>query len=129
MTNVYAPGDYKAGEKLPVLVSHDYVSCAWLTSGLDPVSYGSQRSSLAHQFSGGGLVFGNSADMVYDPTRLIRKQAERGRRVIVVSANYRLNVLGFLSSNDLAEEAGQVTGNFGQSHRQSRRAVLKFRTV
>ena len=74
-------------------------------------------------------MFGNSADMVYDPTRLIRKQAERGRRVIVVSANYRLNVLGFLASNDLAEEAGQVTGNFGQCHRQSRRAGLIFRTV
>lgn len=69
-------------------------------------------------------MFGNSADIVYDPTNLIRHQAEQGRRVIIVSANYRLNILGFLSSKDLAEEAsGSAVGNYGGREQRSVRSL------
>ena len=55
-----------------------------------------------------------SGDMSYDPTQMIRKQAVKGRRVIVVSANYRLNILGLLVGQDMVNEAdGAAVGNWG----------------
>ncbi|GAA6062664.1 hypothetical protein JCM10212_000564 [Sporobolomyces blumeae] len=83
--NVYAPGDVKEGEKLPVMV---YVY-------------------------GGALNTGSSDRFFYDPTSFVRSQAP-SQRCIVVVGNYRVNIFGFGASEDLEEvdDEGKC-GNYG----------------
>jgi len=57
---------------------------------------------------GGALVTGSSKETLYDGERLAREG------VVVVSINYRLGVLGWLSHPDLSAESPQgVSGNYG----------------
>lgn len=57
---------------------------------------------------GGALVTGSSKETLYDGARL----AQEG--VVVVSINYRLGVLGWLSHPDLsAESPANISGNYG----------------
>lgn len=57
---------------------------------------------------GGGLMNGSASTPVYAGDMLARKG------VIVVTANYRLGVLGFLALPDLSRESPQhVSGNYG----------------
>lgn len=57
---------------------------------------------------GGALVTGSSKETLYDGARLAREG------VVVVSINYRLGVLGWLSHPDLsAESPANVSGNYG----------------
>ncbi|QYF86949.1 carboxylesterase/lipase family protein [Brevundimonas sp. PAMC22021] len=57
---------------------------------------------------GGALVTGSSKETLYDGARLAREG------VVVVSINYRLGVLGWLSHPDLsAESPASVSGNYG----------------
>ncbi|BGP10310.1 hypothetical protein JCM10049v2_006193 [Rhodotorula toruloides] len=84
--NVFAPGDLKDGEKLPVLV--------WIY--------------------GGALNNGTADRFFYDPTCWIRDGQKRGQRCIVVTGNYRTNIFGFCASDDLAkEDPNGLCGNYG----------------
>lgn len=57
---------------------------------------------------GGALVTGSSKEVLYDGARLAREG------VVVVSINYRLGVLGWLSHPDLsAESPANISGNYG----------------
>ena len=57
---------------------------------------------------GGALVTGSSKETLYDGARLAREG------VVVVSINYRLGVLGWLSHPDLsAESPANISGNYG----------------
>ena len=57
---------------------------------------------------GGALVSGSSKEPLYDGARLAREG------VVVVSINYRLGVLGWLSHPDLsAESPAGISGNYG----------------
>jgi para-nitrobenzyl esterase len=59
-------------------------------------------------FYGGGFVAGDGSEYRYDGESLAR------RGVIVVTANYRLGVFGFLALESLARESRhQVSGNYG----------------
>src|SRR5215216_5190198 len=61
---------------------------------------------------GGGLVVGGSAG--YDPSRLV------ARGVVVVTTNYRLGMLGFLTHPALtAESPDHVSGNYGLLDQQA----------
>jgi para-nitrobenzyl esterase len=64
---------------------------------------------------GGALLTGESDD--YDPTALI------GQGVAVVTINYRLGPLGFLSHPALSAEQGGASGNYGLMDQQ---AALKW---
>ncbi len=55
---------------------------------------------------GGALIYGSGRDPGYDPKRLVAED------VIVVTMNYRLGALGFMTHPALADEAGQ-SGNYG----------------
>ncbi|GEM10390.1 carboxylesterase type B [Rhodotorula toruloides] len=84
--NVFAPGDLKEGEKLPVLV--------WIY--------------------GGALNNGTADRFFYDPTCWIRDGQKRGQRCIVVTGNYRTNIFGFCASDDLAKaDLNGLCGNYG----------------
>ncbi|MDP3740485.1 MAG: carboxylesterase family protein [Hyphomonadaceae bacterium] len=57
---------------------------------------------------GGSLRSGSSKETLYDGAALAK------RRVVVVSINYRLGVLGYLAHPELsAESAGGISGNYG----------------
>ncbi len=56
---------------------------------------------------GGGFTYGSSAGRIYDGTRL----AEHG--VVVVSFNYRLNVLSGFAHPLLSKESGHGSGDYG----------------
>ncbi|OAV95303.1 hypothetical protein PTTG_03648 [Puccinia triticina 1-1 BBBD Race 1] len=84
--NIFCSSDVKEGDKVPVL--------AWVF--------------------GGGLLNGASCVTTYDPTEWIRREAAKGHKFIVISGNYRTNLLGFLASSDLAEEDPEgLAGNYG----------------
>ena len=56
---------------------------------------------------GGGFLAGAGSEPRYTNPALVAKN------VIVVTLNYRLNVFGFLASEDLAKEQGGHAGNYG----------------
>ena len=56
---------------------------------------------------GGGFLAGAASEPRYTNPGLVAKG------VIVVTVNYRLNVFGFLASEDLAKEQGGHPGNYG----------------
>ncbi|KAG0152571.1 hypothetical protein CROQUDRAFT_650017 [Cronartium quercuum f. sp. fusiforme G11] len=84
--NVFLPDGLKPDEKVPVLV--------WI--------------------HGGGLMQGSSSTCLYDPTEWIRREAAEGRKFIVVTGNYRVNIFGFLAGSELAaEDEDGLSGNYG----------------
>ncbi|PLW10993.1 hypothetical protein PCANC_24199 [Puccinia coronata f. sp. avenae] len=63
---------------------------------------------------GGALLHGCSSIEMYDPTEWVRREASKGNKFIVVTGNFRMNLLGFLACSDLAEEDPDgLAGNYG----------------
>jgi para-nitrobenzyl esterase len=56
---------------------------------------------------GGGFLAGAGSEPRYTDSALVSKG------VILVTINYRLNIFGFLASEDLVKEAGGHAGNYG----------------
>lgn len=72
-----------------------------------PAKNGSERRAVMFWIYGGGFTYGSSSTPLYDGTRL----AEHG--VVVVSFNYRLNVLSGFAHPLLSKESGHGSGNYG----------------
>ncbi|PVI06942.1 carboxylesteras-like protein [Periconia macrospinosa] len=53
---------------------------------------------------GGGLIMGSSHWLQYDPKRLVRESVKMGKPAIVVNFNYRLGLLGNLTSSELRDK-------------------------
>ena len=70
---------------------------------------GKEKMPVILWFYGGGLQEGHPSEMEFDGERIAR------RGVILVSANYRVNVFGFLAHPELTKEAGEkgARTNFG----------------
>jgi len=84
--NVFSSPNIKEGDKVPVL--------AWIY--------------------GGALLSGCSSIEMYDPTEWVRREASQGRNFIVVTGNFRTNLVGFLASKDLVhEDPDGLAGNYG----------------
>jgi len=63
---------------------------------------------------GGGYTFGDAYEFsIYDGTNLALNE-----NVIVVAPNYRVGSFGFMALNELANEAGGTTGNYGLQDQQ-----------
>ena len=59
-------------------------------------------------YFGGGLQWGNPAEMEFDGERLAR------RGIVVVTVNYRLNIFGYFAHPELTLESPQgASGNYG----------------
>ncbi|KAH8922747.1 alpha/beta-hydrolase [Atractiella rhizophila] len=82
--NVYKPSGVGDNEKLPVMV--------WIY--------------------GGGFMRGTSSNFLYDASELVKASARLGKRVIVVTLNYRVNIFGFGGSEEL-EQVDGWSGNYG----------------
>lgn len=64
-------------------------------------------------YFGGGLQWGYPSEMEFDGERLAR------RGMIVVSINYRLNILGFFAHPELTAESPEAPSNFGYLDQQA----------
>jgi para-nitrobenzyl esterase len=88
----------------PELMSED---CLYLNLWVPPHAAGDKLPVMVWIY-GGGLENGSASTPLYAGDRLARKG------VIVVTANYRLGVLGFLAHPELSRESPQhVSGNYG----------------
>jgi para-nitrobenzyl esterase len=72
-----------------------------------PATSSSARLPVMVWIYGGGFTYGSSSSQLYDGTRL----AAHG--VVVVSFNYRLNVLSGFAHPLLGKESGHGSGNYG----------------
>ena len=64
-------------------------------------------------FFGGGLQCGYPAEMEFDGERIAR------RGIVVVTVNYRVGVLGFLTHPELSKEQPEAPANFGNLDQQA----------
>ncbi len=91
-------------ESPPEATSED---CLYLNVWAPPGA-AAQKLPVMVWIYGGGLENGSASNPLYSGDRLAR------HGVIVVTANYRLGVLGFLALPALAKESGKgVSGNYG----------------
>jgi para-nitrobenzyl esterase len=72
-----------------------------------PVKKGQKNLAVLLYFHGGGNFTGSGDELRYDGETLAREG------IIVVTANYRLGVFGFLSHPELSEETEHASGNYG----------------
>ena len=72
-----------------------------------PAKSASERIPVMVWIYGGGFTYGSASTRIYEATRL----AENG--VVVVSFNYRLNVLAGFAHPLLSKESGHGSGNYG----------------
>ena len=73
-----------------------------------PAKRASKKLPVFVWYYGGGFVAGSSSEPRYDGENLAKKG------VIVVNANYRLGVFGFLAHPELTKESGRnASGNYG----------------
>jgi para-nitrobenzyl esterase len=63
-------------------------------------------------YFGGGLQYGNTAEMEFDGERIAR------RGIVVVTVNYRINIFGFLTHPEIIKEAPEAPANFGSLDQQ-----------
>lgn len=81
-------------------------------------------------FMGGSQSIQLSGREVYDATNLVRASLAREQPVVVVTINYRVGLLGFLTSERLAERSralGEAVGNYGlHDQRQALEWVSRF---
>lgn len=73
---------------------------------------GEENMPVLVWFFGGGLQCGHPAEMEFDGERLAR------RGIVVVTVNYRVNVFGFLTSEEICETQPEAPGNFGHLDQQ-----------
>ena len=64
-------------------------------------------------FFGGGLQCGYPAEMEFDGERIAR------RGIVVVTVNYRVGAMGFLTHPEITEEAPDAPANFGNLDQQA----------
>ncbi|KAF4333990.1 triacylglycerol lipase V precursor [Fusarium beomiforme] len=87
-------------------------------------------------FIHGGAFMGGSQSIqlcgreIYDATNLVRASVAREKPVVVVTINYRVGLLGFLTSEKLADRSrayGEPVGNYGlHDQRQALEWVSRF---
>jgi para-nitrobenzyl esterase len=85
--------------------------CLYLNIWTPSVTQGEKLPVFVWYF-GGGLQFGNTAEMEFDGERLAR------RGIVVVTVNYRINVFGFLAHPELTKENPTSPANFGNLDQQ-----------
>lgn len=78
-----------------------------------PANTVGERLPVFVWYFGGGLQVGHTAEMEFDGERIAR------RGIVVVTANYRLNVFGFLCHPEITADAPSAPANFGHLDQQA----------
>ena len=74
---------------------------------------GDEKMPVLVWFFGGGLQCGYPAEMEFDGERIAR------RGVVVVTVNYRVGALGFLTHPEISKEQPEAPANFGNLDQQA----------
>lgn len=74
---------------------------------------GDEKKPVLVWFFGGGFQWGYTAEMEFNGEHIAK------RDVVVVSVNYRLGALGFLSHPELSKESPEAPANFGMLDQQA----------
>ena len=72
-----------------------------------PAKTGEEKLPVYVWYFGGGLQYGNTAEMEFDGERIAR------RNIVVVTVNYRINIFGFFAHPELTRENPNAPTNFG----------------
>ncbi|KAF2444556.1 carboxylesterase [Karstenula rhodostoma CBS 690.94] len=88
-------------------------------SSIDPESV--NKLPVMVFIHGGGFLMGSNSAPYFDPSRFVALSAELGTPVIVVSINYRLAVLGNLTSSEL-----RAAGYPGNNALQDQKCALQW---
>jgi len=78
-----------------------------------PAKKAEEKLPVLVWFFGGGLQCGYPAEMEFDGERIAR------RGIVVVTVNYRVGVLGFLTHPELSKEQPEAPANFGNLDQQA----------
>ena len=78
-----------------------------------PAKKAGEKLPVLVWFFGGGLQCGYPAEMEFDGERIAR------RGIVVVTVNYRVGVLGFLTHPELSKEQPEAPANFGNLDQQA----------
>ena len=78
-----------------------------------PAKKAEEKLPVLVWFFGGGLQCGYTAEMEFDGERIAR------RGIVVVTVNYRVGVLGFLTHPELTREQPEAPANFGNLDQQA----------
>ncbi|PMD32301.1 alpha/beta-hydrolase [Hyaloscypha variabilis F] len=101
-------------EKVSSSQAPDEVNCLHLNIYTPPAATSLTTASRLPVFvwiHGGAFNVGDNTTQ-FDGNHLIKRSLEIGRPIIIVSINYRLNVFGFLSSQELIEETKSLGEDF-----------------
>ena len=74
---------------------------------------GGEKMPVLVWFFGGGLQCGYPAEMEFDGERIAR------RNIVVVTVNYRVGALGFLTHPEITRESPEAPANFGNLDQQA----------
>ncbi len=74
---------------------------------------GNEKMPVLVWFFGGGLQCGYTAEMEFDGERIAR------RGIVVVTVNYRVGALGFLTHPEITREQPEAPANFGNLDQQA----------
>ncbi|KAF9048753.1 alpha/beta-hydrolase [Panaeolus papilionaceus] len=69
----------------------------WRPQGIKPDA----KLPVLFWIHGGAWTSQSSSEVAFDPTTIIQQSVDRGKPIIFVSTNYRLNTFGFLASKDV----------------------------
>lgn len=103
MDNIY---DFEWNVDPTIPMSEDCLTCNIWT----PAKSTDNKLPVFFWIYGGGLQWGNSAEMEFDGERIAR------RGIVVVTINYRLNVFGFFAGKD--SKGNKVPKNIGNLDQQ-----------
>lgn len=81
--------------------------CLFLNIYTPPTAKPGSKLPVMVWIHGGGFIAGSGDEPRYSNSALV------AQNVILVTINYRLGVMGFLASEDLAKEQGGHAGNYG----------------
>jgi carboxylesterase type B len=83
-----------------------------------PSGYEDQKLPVAFWIHGGGLVMGSAVDQRYNLSFIVERSVKIGKPIIGVSTNYRLDMWGFITGDEVIE-----TGNANLEFRDQRLAL------
>ncbi|KAF9351952.1 hypothetical protein BGX26_010139 [Mortierella sp. AD094] len=103
--DIFFSQDYRE-DKNECEIDHDEKHCLNLNISvpLESLSYGAKPIPVMTWVHGGGNIFGYNSFALYDPSNFVHHSIQLNQPVIIVSVNYRLNILGFLASKELEQD-------------------------